>query len=403
MAIDTRTETPKVSVSDYLRKNIREYGLLLALVVIMVLFQVLTGGVLFRPVNITNLVLQNSFIVIMALGMLLIIVAGHIDLSVGSIVAFIGGISAIMLVKWGWHFALVVPLCLVLGAAMGAAQGYWVAYQKIPSFIVTLAGMLVFRGLTYVALGGRPIGPFPKEFTLLSTGFIPDFLPLTDTAVTGIANHVAIIAVVAMVALAIYSGMKNRRLNDEHGSENEPFVFFIAQMGIISAVAIFLGYQLATYRGLPNVLVVMGVLIALYAFVTSRTTIGRRIYALGGNEKAAKLSGINTERLVFLTFVNMGVLAALAGMIIAARLNSATPKAGVGFELDVIAACFIGGASASGGVGKITGAVIGAFIMGVMNNGMSIMGIGIDYQQLIKGLVLLAAVFFDVYNKNKAV
>ena len=174
-------------------------------------------------------------------------------------------------------------------------------------------------------------------------------------------------------------------------------------MGIISAVAIFLGYQLATYRGLPNVLIVMGVLIALYSFVTTRTTIGRRIYALGGNEKAAKLSGINTERLIFLAFVNMGALAALAGMIIAARLNSATPKAGVGFELDVIAACFIGGASASGGVGKITGAVIGAFIMGVMNNGMSIMGIGIDYQQLIKGLVLLAAVFFDVYNKNKAV
>jgi putative multiple sugar transport system permease protein len=403
MAIDTRTETPKVSVGDYLRNNIREYGLLLALVVIMLLFQVLTDGVLFRPVNITNLVLQNSFIVIMALGMLLIIVAGHIDLSVGSIVAFIGGISAIMLVKWGWHFSLVVPLCLVLGGLMGAAQGYWVAYQKIPSFIVTLAGMLVFRGLTYVALGGRPIGPFPKEFTLLSTGFIPDFLPLTDTATTGIANHVAIILIVLLVGLAIYNGMKNRRLNDEHGTENEPFVFFAVQMGIISAVAIFLGYQLATYRGLPNVLIVMGVLIALYSFVTTRTTIGRRIYALGGNEKAAKLSGINTERLIFLAFVNMGVLAALAGMIIAARLNSATPKAGVGFELDVIAACFIGGASASGGVGKITGAVIGAFIMGVMNNGMSIMGIGIDYQQLIKGLVLLAAVFFDVYNKNKAV
>ncbi|MDH4441156.1 MAG: sugar ABC transporter permease, partial [Rhizobium sp.] len=204
MAIDTRTETPKVSVGDYLRKNIREYGLLLALVVIMLLFQVLTEGVLFRPVNITNLVLQNSFIVIMALGMLLIIVAGHIDLSVGSIVAFIGGISAIMLVKWGWHFSLVVPLCLVLGAAMGAAQGYWVAYQKIPSFIVTLAGMLVFRGLTYVVLGGRPIGPFPKEFTLLSTGFIPDFLSFTDPATSLIKNYVALIAIVALVALAIY-------------------------------------------------------------------------------------------------------------------------------------------------------------------------------------------------------
>ncbi len=403
MAIETRTETPKVSVSDYLRKNIREYGLLLALVVIMLLFQFLTGGVLFKPVNITNLVLQNSFIVIMALGMLLIIVAGHIDLSVGSIVAFIGGISAIMLVKWGWHFSLVVPLCLLLGAAMGAAQGYWVAYQKIPSFIVTLAGMLVFRGLTYVVLEGRPIGPFPKEFQLLSTGFIPDFLSFTDPATSIVKNYVALIAVLALVGWAIYSGLKNRRLNEQHGTPNEPFVFFAGQMAVISVVAIFLGFQLSTYRGLPNVLVVMGVLIAFYTFVTTRSTIGRRIYAMGGNEKAAKLSGINTERLTFYTFVNMGVLAALAGMIIAARLNSATPKAGVGFELDVIAACFIGGASASGGVGKIIGAVIGAFIMGVMNNGMSIMGIGIDYQQLIKGLVLLAAVFFDVYNKNKAV
>ncbi len=403
MAIETRTETPNVSVSDYLRKNIREYGLLLALVVIMLLFQFLTGGVLFKPVNITNLVLQNSFIVIMALGMLLIIVAGHIDLSVGSIVAFIGGISAIMLVKWGWHFSLVVPLCLILGAAMGAAQGYWVAYQKIPSFIVTLAGMLVFRGLTYVVLQGRPIGPFPKEFQLLSTGFIPDFLSFTDPATSIIKNYVALITVLALVGWAIYSGMRNRRLNDQHGTPNEPFVFFAGQMAVISVVAVFLGFQLSTYRGLPNVLVVMGVLIAFYTFVTTRSTIGRRIYAMGGNEKATKLSGINTERLTFYTFVNMGVLAALAGMIIAARLNSATPKAGVGFELDVIAACFIGGASASGGVGKIIGAVIGAFIMGVMNNGMSIMGIGIDYQQLIKGLVLLAAVFFDVYNKNKAV
>lgn len=403
MAIETRTETPKVSVSDYLRKNIREYGLLLALVVIMLLFQFLTGGVLFKPVNITNLVLQNSFIIIMALGMLLIIVAGHIDLSVGSIVAFIGGISAIMLVKWGWHFSLVVPLCLIIGAAMGAAQGYWVAYQKIPSFIVTLAGMLVFRGLTYVVLEGRPIGPFPKEFQLLSTGFIPDFLSFTDPATSVVKNYVALLAVLALVGWAIYSGLKNRRLNEQHGTPNEPFVFFAGQMAVISVVAVFLGFQLSTYRGLPNVLVVMGVLIAFYTFVTTRSTIGRRIYAMGGNEKAAKLSGINTERLTFYTFVNMGVLAALAGMIIAARLNSATPKAGVGFELDVIAACFIGGASASGGVGRIIGAVIGAFIMGVMNNGMSIMGIGIDYQQLIKGLVLLAAVFFDVYNKNKAV
>jgi putative multiple sugar transport system permease protein len=296
---------------------------------------------------------------------------------------------------------IVVPLSILIGAAMGAAQGYWVAYQKIPSFIVTLAGMLVFRGMTYVALGGRPVGPIPKEFQILSTGFVPDFLSLTDPATSLIKNYVALIAVLLLVGYAIYAGLRERRMNVLHETENEPFTFFVIQMAVTGVVAIFLGFQLSTYRGLPNVLVIMGVLIALYTFVTTRTTIGRRIYAMGGNEKAAKLSGINTERLTFYTFVNMGALAALAGMIIAARLNSATPKAGVGSELDVIAACFIGGASASGGVGKITGAVIGAFIMGVMNNGMSIMGIGIDYQQLIKGLVLLAAVFFDVYNKNK--
>lgn len=401
MVSETTTVKSGPSISDYLRKNIREYGLLVALVVIMVFFQILTGGVLFRPVNITNLVLQNSFIVIMALGMLLIIVAGHIDLSVGSIVAFIGGISAIMLVKWGWHPAIVVPLCLILGGVAGAAQGYWVAYQKIPSFIVTLAGMLVFRGLTYLVLQNRPIGPFPKEFQVLSTGFIPDLIPLTDPATSLIKNYFALFVVLVLVALAIYYGIKKRRTNEVHGIENEPMVFFVIQMAVISIVAIFLGFQIATYRGLPNVLIVMGMLIAFYTFITTRSTIGRRIYAMGGNEKAAKLSGINTERLTFLTFVNMGVLAALAGMIVAARLNSATPKAGVGFELDVIAACFIGGASATGGVGKITGAVIGAFIMGVMNNGMSILGLGIDYQQLVKGLVLLAAVFFDIYNKRK--
>jgi putative multiple sugar transport system permease protein len=223
---------------------------------------------------------------------------------------------------------------------------------------------------------------------------------MIDIAGTPVQSTSLILTLIIPVVL-FYLAWRRRKVNESHGIDVEPMGFFIAQNAVVSLAILFLGYQLSTYRGLPNVLVVMLVLIAAYAFVTRRTTIGRRIYAMGGNEKAAKLSGINTERLTFYTFVNMGVLAALAGMIIAARLNSATPKAGVGFELDVIAACFIGGASASGGVGKITGAVIGAFIMGVMNNGMSIMGLGIDYQQLVKGLVLLAAVFFDVYNKNK--
>ncbi|MGQ2950146.1 MAG: sugar ABC transporter permease GguB [Agrobacterium sp.] len=391
----TSEESNVISISSYIRSNIREYGMLIALVAIMVFFQFYTGGILFRPVNLTNLILQNSFIVIMALGMLLVIVAGHIDLSVGSIVAFVGAIAAILTVQWGMNPFLAALICLVIGGIIGAAQGYWIAYHRIPSFIVTLAGMLVFRGLTLFVLGGKNIGPFPTDFQIISTGFLPDV-----GGIEGLNTTSMILTLLITVAL-FYLAWRRRVVNVKHGIDVEPFGFFIVQNLLISGAILFLGYQLSTYRGLPNVLIVMLVLIALYSFVTRRTTIGRRVYAMGGNEKATKLSGINTERLSFLTFVNMGVLAGLAGMIIATRLNSATPKAGVGFELDVIAACFIGGASASGGVGKITGAVIGAFIMGVMNNGMSIVGLGIDFQQMVKGLVLLAAVFFDVYNKNK--
>ncbi|WP_296096665.1 multiple monosaccharide ABC transporter permease [uncultured Agrobacterium sp.] len=394
----TNTSTEEnnvVSVGSYIRSNIREYGMLIALVAIMLFFQFYTGGILFRPVNLTNLVLQNSFIVIMALGMLLVIVAGHIDLSVGSIVAFVGAIAAILTVQWGMNPFLAALICLVIGGIIGAAQGYWIAYHRIPSFIVTLAGMLVFRGLTLFVLGGKNIGPFPSDFQVISTGFLPDI-----GGIEGI-NTTSLILTIAISAVLLVLAWRRRQVNEKHGIQVEPFGFFLVQNLLIAAAIMFLGYSLSTYRGLPNVLIVMLVLIAIYSFVTRRTTIGRRIYAMGGNEKATKLSGINTERLSFLTFVNMGVLAGLAGMIVATRLNSATPKAGVGFELDVIAACFIGGASASGGVGKITGAVIGAFIMGVMNNGMSIVGLGIDFQQMVKGLVLLAAVFFDVYNKNK--
>ncbi|MET3855688.1 MULTISPECIES: multiple monosaccharide ABC transporter permease [unclassified Rhizobium] len=394
----TTEESNVVSVVDYIRSNIREYGMLIALVAIMLFFQIYTGGILFRPVNLTNLVLQNSFIVIMALGMLLVIVAGHIDLSVGSIVALVGAIAAILTVSLGVNFWLAGVICILVGALIGAAQGYFIAYHRIPSFIVTLAGMLVFRGLTLTVLGGKNIGPFPKEFQVISTGFLPgDMIDIAGIPV----QSTSLVLTLIIPAVLFYLAWRRRKVNESHGIDVEPFGFFIAQNAIITLAILALGWQLSTYRGLPNVLVVMLVLIAIYTFVTRRTTIGRRVYAMGGNEKATKLSGINTERLSFYTFVNMGALAGLAGIIVALRLNSATPKAGVGFELDVIAACFIGGASASGGVGKITGAVIGAFIMGVMNNGMSIIGLGIDYQQMVKGAVLLAAVFFDVYNKNK--
>ncbi|MBB3638757.1 multiple monosaccharide ABC transporter permease [Variovorax atrisoli] len=379
----------------FLKNNLREYGMLISLVAIMVLFQVLTDGTLLRPLNLTNLLLQNSYVVIMALGMLLVIVAGHIDLSVGSVCGFIGALAAVLMVEYDWHFVPTALVSILAGAVIGAAQGWFVAFRKIPSFIVTLAGMLVFKGLTLALLAGQSVGPFPVEFQRLSSGFIPDPLGGDTFRTTSL-----IVGALAAVALVFFK-MRGRAKLAAHGMEQEPYAFFLVKNLFFAAIILFFSYLLSTYKGLPNVLIVMAVLIVVYDFVTNRTTVGRRIYALGGNEKAARLSGVKTQRLAFLTFVNMGALAALAGLVFAARLNTATPKAGLGFELDVIAACFIGGASASGGVGKVMGAVIGAFIMGVMNNGMSILGIGIDYQQVIKGLVLLAAVFIDVYNKNK--
>jgi putative multiple sugar transport system permease protein len=394
MAAAPLTMQPR-NYARFLKSNIRDYGMLLSLVAIMAFFQVMTDGTLLKPLNLTNLVLQNSYIVIMALGMLLVIVAGHIDLSVGSVVGFIGALAAVMMVRWQIHFIPTALVCLAVGGAIGAAQGYWVAFFKIPSFIVTLAGMLVFKGLTLALLEGQSVGPFPIEFQRLSSGFIPDVFGGTELRLTSLALGVLVAA--ALIALKL----RGRVAHSRSGMEEEPFAFFVLRNLAFAAVIVYFSALLASYRGLPNVLIVMFVLMMAYDFITKRTTIGRRIYALGGNEKAARLSGIKTERLSFYTFVNMGVLAALAGLVFAARLNTATPKAGTGFELDVIAACFIGGASASGGVGKVMGAVIGAFVMGVMNNGMSILGIGIDYQQVIKGLVLLAAVFFDVYNKNK--
>ena len=384
--------------SGFLKNNLREYGMLISLVAIMVLFQVLTDGTLLRPLNLTNLVLQNSYIVIMALGMLLVIVAGHIDLSVGSVCGFIGALAAVLMVEYEWNYVPTAIVSILAGALIGAAQGWFVAFRKIPSFIVTLAGMLVFKGLTLALLQGQSVGPFPETFQKLSSGFIPD--PLGSLDGGGLRTTTLAIGVVAAMALVFFK-LRGRAKLAKYGMEQEPYAFFLMKNVFFAGVILFFSWLLASYKGLPNVLVVMAVLIMVYDFVTNRTTIGRRIYALGGNEKAARLSGIKTQRLAFLTFVNMGALAALAGLVFAARLNTATPKAGLGFELDVIAACFIGGASASGGVGKVMGAVIGAFIMGVMNNGMSIIGIGIDYQQVIKGLVLLAAVFIDVYNKNK--
>ena len=401
----------RIDFMRFVKSNLRDYALLLSLLAIMVFFQFSTNGTLFMPVNMTNIVLQNSYIVIMALGMLLVIVAGHIDLSVGSLSGFIGGVAALMMTgtmpfaqgeTFGFKFDpySTALICVALGAGIGAIQGYFIAYHKIPAFIVTLAGMLVFRGMELQVLGGASVGPFPKTFQLLSSGYVPDLFSIDVFG--GSFNLLALLIGTAVTLAMIYFNMTERRAQLAHGLAEEPLLIFMCRNALLAVAFIGFAFLMAQYKGLPNVLIVMFALIALFVFITKRTTFGRRIYAMGGNEKATRLSGINTERLTFQIFVIMGALSALAGLIFAARLNVATPKAGQGFELDVIAACFIGGAAVTGGVGKVTGAVIGAFMMGVMNNGMSILGIDIGWQFGIKGVVLLLAVFLDTYYKNKA-
>ncbi|WP_123039668.1 multiple monosaccharide ABC transporter permease [Cohnella candidum] len=382
------------AMKNLFRNNVRQYGMIIALVAITILFQILSHGILLKPLNITNLIQQNSYILVLAIGMVLVIITGHIDLSVGSVAAFVGSVSAIMMVNHGMPFVVALVLSLLLGALVGAWQGFWIAYVRIPSFIVTLAGMLLFRGLTMIVLEGKSIAPFPKAFQRMSNGFLPDIGG-------GSLNTLTIIIGIVLTVIVIAQEWRSRRTQMKYGFDDLPFPLFIAKLAAYAAVINIFTYVLAKYRGIPYILIILFVLVVIYSFIMRKTVMGRHTYALGGNEKAAKLSGVKTKKVTFWVFVNMGALAALSGLIYAARLNAATPKAGVNFELDAIAACFIGGASASGGIGTVMGAIIGGLVMGVMNNGMSLIGLGIDWQQGIKGLVLLLAVGFDIYNKNK--
>lgn len=376
------------------KNNVRQYGMIVALILITVLFQIMSDGILLKPLNVTNIIQQYSFILVLAIGMVMVIITGHIDLSVGSIAAFVGSLSAIMMVEQHMPYYLAIILSLIIGALAGAWQGFWIAYMKIPSFIVTLAGMLLFRGLTMVILEGKTIAPFPKEFQKMSNGFLPD--------VDGGSIHMLTIIIGIILSIfTVIQEFRDRRTQKKYEFQVLPYPWFIAKLvGIVAVINVFT-FVLAKYRGIPFILIILFVLVIIYSFVMKKTVMGRHTYALGGNEKAALLSGVKTKRVTFWVFVNMGALAALSGLIYAARLNAATPKAGVNFELDAIAACFIGGASASGGIGTVMGAIIGGLVMAVMNNGMSLIGLGIDWQQGIKGLVLLLAVGFDIYNKNK--
>ena len=394
-AVKAMQQKPKV--------DFKQYGMLIALAVIILFFYVLTGGKLLKPMNVSNLIFQNAYVIILAIGMLLcILTGGNIDLSVGSVVGLIGACAGTFIIEWGWNVYLSIILCLLIGIAIGAWQGFWIAYVGIPPFICTLAGMLVFRGLCLLILNGMTLAPFPEAYQRLSTGFIPDIVEgfmLGGKKFNLLCMLVGIILAVGFTASQIITN-NNRK---KKGYDYQSMGSIVLKSAIISVVIIGVFYLLARYRGIPTVLIILGILLAVYTFFTQKTVKGRHLYAIGGNMKAARLSGIKTKQMMFFAYANMSFIAAIAGLVFAARLNSASPTAGQSFEMDAIASCFIGGASAYGGTGTVGGALIGALIMGILNNGMSILGLNSNLQQVVKGLVLLGAVAFDVISKNNLI
>lgn len=380
-----------------LKGNLRQYVMFIALIMVIVFFEIATQGVLLKPLNISNLIAQNAYILILAIGMLLcILICGNIDLSVGSVAGFVGAVSAVLLLKMNLPVYLAILISLAIGFAIGCFQGFIIAYVGVPAFITTLGGMLIFKGLIMVTLNGTSLAPMPESYNFLAAGFVPDIFKFD-----GINLLAILIGVIASV-LYIISQIVERQNKKKFEFEVSSLSAFIVKIVAVVCVIMAFTYALAVYRGIPVSLIIVVALVIIYAFITNKTIVGRHIYAYGGNPKAAMLSGVKTKKILFWVYVNMGVLAALAGIIFTGRLNSATPKAGVGFEMDAIGACFIGGASTLGGVGTVVGAIIGGLLMGVLNNGMSILGVSIDWQQSIKGLVLLLAVSFDVYSKSKA-
>lgn len=385
-------------IMEIFKNNIRQYAMLIALVIIMALFQILTDGMLLLPQNVANLILQNSYVLILAIGMTFCIISGgNIDLSVGSVCAFLGAITGTFIISMKMDIAMAIILVIAISILIGIWQGFWIAYIRIPSFIVTLAGMLIFRGLTVTMLEGLTLSPFPEGYQFISAGFVPD---LFAGLIEGI-HFTTILTGIAASIIYILLELRKRSNRRKYQFEVTPKGLFIAQIILVLFAINLFSYWLSSYKGIPVIMVLIGALILIYSFIATKTIPGRHIYAMGGNEKAAKLSGIKTNKMLFLTYINMAVLSAVAGICFASRLNAASPQAGTNFELDAIAACFIGGASASGGIGTVTGAIIGALVMGVLNNGMSILGLGSDWQMTIKGLVLLLSVAFDVLSKRK--
>lgn len=379
--------------------NARQYGIYLALVVVIAIFEVLTGGRLLFPNNFVALFQQNAYVLVLAIGMLMVIIGTHIDLSVGSVVAFIGGMGAFMMKNWGVNWFLAIVLMLALGLIVGIWQGFWVAYVGVPAFVTTLGGMLVFRGLATV-IAGESIPLRSREFRAISKDFLPNIFGFWF----GLDGLTLVVGAV-VILLVIVMQIRRRSHTIRVGLQAEPKSWMIIKCVLATLVIGFVTYLLAssgnqTQGGIPIVLVIIAVLVGIYWFVLNRMVLGRDIYAVGGNRKAAVLSGIDTRKVDFKIFLNMGLLAAIAAIITLSRLASATAQTGMEFEMDAIAACFIGGAAVAGGVGTIPGAMVGALIMGVLNQGLSIMGADAAIVKIIKGLVVIIAVAYDLISKR---
>ena len=382
--------------------NLRQSGIYIAFAVIVVLFTILTDGDLLAPQNISNIVVQNSYILILAIGMILVIIAGHIDLSVGSVVATTGAVAAVLTVNHDVPWPLALLITLIVGGLIGAWQGFWVAYFGIPAFIVTLAGMLLFRAVNYMVLDNQRVGPIPNEVQTLANGFTEGYLGNIGLGALGGADLFSLLVGVVAVGLLALAQWRSRSGRLKYGQVVEPLWQFVAKIAVAAVVVMFIVVQLARSKNLPWVLLLLAGLVLVYSVLANRSVFGRQIYAVGGNLQAATLSGVKVKAVTFWLFVNMGVLAAVAGIVFAGRLGQGNPTAGTNAELDAIAAAFIGGAAVQGGVGKVVGAITGGLIMGVLNNGMSLIGAQSETVMLVKGGVLLAAVAFDVWSKRRA-
>lgn len=378
--------------------DMKQYGMFLALIAIFVVFSIMTGGKNLSPANINNLVMQNGYVVILAIGMLLCVLTGNVDLGVGSVVALTGAAAGIILVDYKLGMWVAIGCSMLIGLLVGMFAGFFIAYLNIPPFVVTLATMLMGRGLTYTLLQAQTKGPLPENYVYIGAGFLPTWkVPFADGTIDLVSILVAVIASVILILAEV----RSIRTKKKYDFAVNPVWQTVIKLAVMLFIIWFFFYKLARYNGLPFVLLLMVVLIGIYAFITSKTVAGRQIYALGGNRKAANLSGIDTKKVFFWVYTNMGILSAVAGIVLSARNASSTPKAGDGFEMDAIASCYIGGAAVAGGSGTIVGAVIGAFVMGILNNGMSLYGWSTDIQKIVKGAVLLGAVTVDVLSTRK--